>query len=475
MRPASPLTVALALVLAPACGDDKGASSDTAATESTAATQASAGSTGEGTGTTGAGADVTWYQDVRPIIASHCWTCHSQEGALSFSLEEYSAAQAWSPLMVEKIEGSEATPYYMPPFFARESASCTPALPWRDDPRLDAAEIETIRAWVDGGAAEGDPATAAEIPPWGPEVLSGDTVTKITSAGYSLAASVKEDQYRCFSLDPALAAKSWITGLQVDPGDPSVVHHVVLFSDPTGASAAKAAGEGSYSCFGGAGVPDSSVLYAWAPGGNPLEIPDGAGIPVEPGQRVVMQVHYHPTGEAATDKTGLSVRWSSQKPAREALMAIIGGVVAGQTNSSEWEDPPFLIPAGAKDHVETWRETLSVPFGDIRIWSIFPHMHLVGTSIEVTLEHQGAEACIAPLPKWDFDWQRTYVYDGTFNELPRVYDGDVMKVRCTYNNSLDNPVLAQALAVEGIDAPSDVGVGEDTLDEMCVAIVGIMY
>jgi hypothetical protein len=484
------LALTLACVVAPACGDDGAASSATASTTGTSATTGGSATTtgGEATSnssaetgasdtatTTAGGAEVTWYQDVRPIVAERCWACHSAEGALSFSLEEYDVAQQFGALMLEKIIGSDSPPFYMPPFLAREYESCTPEVPWRDDPRLSDDEIATIQAWVDAGKPEGDPADAAPVPDWQPEVLSGDSIATIDSAGYSLGADVKDDQYRCFSLGTDLDAPVWLTGLQVNPGDPAVVHHVVLFSDPSGASEAKAEGEGSYPCFGGAGVPESSVLYAWAPGGNPLELPADAGIPLQPGERVVMQVHYHPTGEATTDKTSLTVRWTDTKPAREALMAIIGGVHVSQANSNSWDDPPFMIPAGADDHVETWRETLDVPPADIRIWSVFPHMHLVGQSMEITLEHQGDEACLAPMPHWDFDWQRTYVYDAPFSELPRVYDGDVLKVRCTYNNSLSNPGLAKALAEEGIAAPIDMQVGEDTLDEMCVAIVGIMY
>ncbi len=472
-RSSSPLPLPLLLaagLVGTSCGDD-----GPAATATESATTATESSSGAGETTTAGAADVTWYQHVQPIIAEHCWACHSAEGALSFSLESYETAKSFSALMLEKIEGSDGAPYFMPPFLARETESCTPTAPWRDDPRLSDEEIAIVRDWTEAGAPEGDPTDAAELPPWMPETLEGEIVTTLESEGFTIGADVKDDQYRCFSLDPKLDKTSWITGLQVKPGDPAVVHHVVLFSDPDGASAAKAGDDGSYPCFGGADVPNSSVLYAWAPGGNPLELPDGAGIPVEPGQNVVMQVHYHPSGAATTDATALSVRWSETQPQRQAIMAIIGGVSPGQANSPSWADPPFKVPAGAADHVETWEETIALPPGDVRIWSIFPHMHLVGTSIEVTIEHAGAVSCLAPLPRWDFDWQRTYIYDAPFAELPRVHDGDIIRIRCTYDNSTGNAALVKALAAEGIAEPQDMTVGEDTLDEMCVGIIGVMY
>ena len=40
------------------------------------------------------------------------------------------------------------------------------------------------------------------------------------------------DDYRCFLLDPGLTAKSVVTGINVLPGNPDVVHHVILFRVP---------------------------------------------------------------------------------------------------------------------------------------------------------------------------------------------------------------------------------------------------
>jgi len=472
--------LALPLTLLLACGDDGKASTGATATEggSTAgSTAAATGSTGStDTSTTGGAPAVTWYQDIQPIVAGHCWACHSPEGGIAFDLTGYEAAAAWSAQMLAKIEGTDAPSFFMPPWGARETATCAPKLAWKDDVRLNQDEHDLVAAWVADGAPAGDPATAAPLPPWMPEELAGGTVTQHAIAGYTIPAGDTSDHYACFSIDPALTGDRWITGLQVLPDNDAVVHHVVLFSDPSGAGADKAAMNGSYPCFGGAGVPDSDVLYAWAPGGNPLELPAESGIPVEAGQKIIMQIHYHPTGKEEKDASVLALRWTDQQPAHLAAMAVLGGVSITQANASQWQDPPFMIPAGAKGHREDWTEELDIPLGlDIRIWSIFPHMHLVGTSIESTLTHQGAESCLAAIPRWDFNWQRTYVYDVPFEQLPRAYGGDTLAIRCTYDNSMDNPLLARALEGEGKGAPADVVVGENTFDEMCTVIVGFLY
>lgn len=471
------LVLALPSLALVGCGDGAKDPTQGSATETSSASASSSDGDTDGAGsTTSAAMPVTWYQDIQPIVAGHCWGCHNAEGGLSFSFQDYALAAPWAPLMLTKIVGDSAPPFFMPPWSARESDTCAPPLPWKDDSRLSADEIALIEAWIADGTPEGDPASAAPLPPWKPEELTGDQVATLPSAGYTLAAGAKVDEYRCFSLDPGITGDRWITGLQVEPGNDKIVHHVVLFGDPEGESAALADADGSYPCFGGSNIANSQPLYAWAPGGNPLELPESVGIPVPAGARLVMQVHYHPTGQEESDATALRLRWTDQKPAHEALMAIIGGVLPSQTFSSNWDDPPFQVPAGAKDHVEVWRETIDLPLGlDLRIWSIFPHMHLVGVRMDVRIERAGESICLGELPHWDFDWQRTYAFDAPYSALPRVQDGDQVVVRCVYDNTMANTSLAKALTEEGIPAPMDTGVGEATFDEMCVAIIGVSY
>ena len=53
------------------------------------------------------------------------------------------------------------------------------------------------------------------------------------------------DDYRCFLLDPELDEDVWLTGSNVLPGNPNVVHHVILFkipADAVGEAEAKDAG-----------------------------------------------------------------------------------------------------------------------------------------------------------------------------------------------------------------------------------------
>jgi hypothetical protein len=55
-----------------------------------------------------------------------------------------------------------------------------------------------------------------------------------------------------------------------------------------------------------------------------------------------------------------------------------------------------------------------------------------------------------------------------------VQGGDILRMRCTYDNTLDNPFVADALSSMGMTTPGDVFLGEETLDEMCLAVFPIV-
>ena len=93
----------------------------------------------------------TWHGAVRPILDRSCVSCHDASGGPSgISLASYADARTWREAIgVAVAEGT------MPPWLAEDG--CTDYL---DDYSLSPGARETLLAWVDAGAPEGDPATA---------------------------------------------------------------------------------------------------------------------------------------------------------------------------------------------------------------------------------------------------------------------------------------------------------------------------
>jgi hypothetical protein len=89
---------------------------------------------------------ITFSKEISRLIYKRCATCH-HEGGSAFSLMTYDEARPWAKAIKE-----EALERRMPPWEAIKGFG-----EFRDDRGLTQEELETISAWVEGGAPEGDP------------------------------------------------------------------------------------------------------------------------------------------------------------------------------------------------------------------------------------------------------------------------------------------------------------------------------
>jgi len=411
----------------------------------------------------------TWHRDIAPIVAGHCTGCHQAGGAAPFALDEPSKAQRYAELMLAAIEEDR-----MPPWGARETSECTPPNPWLHDLRLDAEEKQRVAAWVAAGTPEGDPTMAP--PPVEPVSMALSAPDGLFEAP-AFTTSGDRDQYECLVIDPGLKQDVWVTGSQLIPGDARVVHHALIWVDPSGASEGRAGEDGHYPCFGGVGVAGAQLLWTWAPGQLPMQTPEGVGIKVPAGARLVLSTHYHPVrDEAVTDRSRYALRWTTTRPEYEAGIRLIGnagtaakGLLPGPGDRGS--APEFRIPAGASGHTESMKIPLDGKGYSGRIWAIGTHMHYLGTDMKVELEGDDRR-CLLQTPAWDFAWQMVYRYDAPLEDLPRFEAGDMFQLRCTYDNTTRNPGVRAMLADLGVEEPVDVTLGEETRDEMCLALVG---
>jgi hypothetical protein len=421
----------------------------------------------------------TWHQDVAPIVAAHCMGCHQSGGIGPFDLTTYDAASENAGNMIDKIVKGE-----MPPFDAREESDCTPRFGWKDDPRLSAHDIQTIQNWITDGTPEGTPQA---LPPLPKLELPG--ITQTLKPVVPFTASGTRDQFVCYVLDPKAVNGAWLTGLQVRPGNDLVVHHVVVTELMPGAEHDQIVadhGIGKPWDCSQTGTPGAFVVNIWTPGNEPMQTADDLAVPVLANAKLVMNIHYHPAGtDAAPDSTEIDLRTSTKWPSKMYFVAGFGNEFKAPTLLADPDDrlasiPEFRIPANAADHNEHMRITIPAlgDLQDVRLYSVNPHMHMVGTHISAKLERPAArgndpqQECVAN-GKWNFDWQRTYIYDAPLDQLPSVAEGDVLDLQCKWDNTMANPFVQRALADAGLGAPIDINLGEQSLDEMCLEIFGI--
>ncbi len=418
----------------------------------------------------------TWHQDIAPVVHASCVGCHA-DGALAFDLTDPEQARALAESMATAVESRA-----MPPWGQAED-SCTPPHGFQNDIRLSDDELALFRAWADVGAPLGNPDTAADLHVPEPATLADADQTLAPEVPYVTEGLA--DEFICFVLDPELDDTRWLTGLEVVPGNAEVVHHALVYTDPTGQGARRANDDGWYPCFGSPGFDNTSLVGAWAPGAPPIESPEGSGTRLEAGTGLVVQVHYHPQGDAAApDQTAIRLRWTDTEPALRSELLLIGnqssrdeGLRPGPNDRTD--NPEFRIPAETAGHTETMVSPLNWWVrGDISVYLVASHMHYIGTdmTIEVT---DGADddspECLLGTPHYDFEWQRFYTYDAPVSELPTITRNQYLRLTCTYDNTLDHPGTRAAMADAGLDAPVDVYLGDEALDEMCIAVIGAVY
>jgi len=373
----------------------------------------------------------------------------------------------------------------MPPFFAEESEVCPNPWGWQHDPRLSAEDEQLIAEWAAEGGPIGDPADPATVPPPPSRDLEDADVTVFPAGKWTTVPFGEvEDQFMCFSIVPGITEEKWLEALQVVPDNLAVVHHVLMGIDLTGASAAEADQDGIYDCFGAFGV-EAEFVGGWVPGSSPIEFPAYSGLRVPPEARIVLQMHYHMAEEAQQDGTGVALRWADSTPVREATLGLVGnsgeqfgdgtGLQPGPNDQAGVE---FFVPAGAHGHTETM---MYRPWDDspreVQVFLVANHMHYVGVDMRLWVERgnqspSADDACLLHTPSWDFDWQQFYFYDASNQQAPTIYPGDKLWLQCSFDNTMENPGVARALDEAGEDGPLDVRLGEGSLDEMCIAVIG---
>ena len=383
--------------------------------------------------------DYTWHTDIRPLIESSCSSCHTAGGVGNFSLETYEDVALLKEQVADAVFERR-----MPPWKAVDG--CTD---YRDDISLSDDQIDMLVAWVENGAEEGDPANTRQGN--APPTVGLDRVDLSLSLPLPYEVNTeKTDDYRCFPVEWPVEEDSYVTGYVVNPGRPDLVHHLIAYIVPASYAGALAEleaedGRPGYECFGGPGPinqADAAWLGAWAPGAAQGPLPNGLGLRMNAGDVLVLQMHYNSaSGATGADQSSIDFTLENEvertgwiQPFTNIAWVLGGGmdIPAGETGVSH----SYEVPAPR-----------SLVFHTANL-----HMHTRGVSGRMAVDRvDGTEECLIEIEDWDFDWQRTYVFDE-----PKTFDeGDLWKLECSWDNLTDK----------------DMDWGDGTGDEMCLGTV----
>jgi len=104
--------------------------------------------------------EVTFSEDIAPILYENCVKCHRAGGVAPMSLTSYTEARPWAPVIKYKT-GLRDKMGTMPPYYLERGVGIQHV---KDDERLSEEQLQLIAYWADNGAPEGDPENLPALP-----------------------------------------------------------------------------------------------------------------------------------------------------------------------------------------------------------------------------------------------------------------------------------------------------------------------
>jgi hypothetical protein len=446
---------------------------------------------------------VTFNKDVLPILRENCQECHRPSGIAPMSLMTYESVRPWARAIKTAVISKQ-----MPPWFAESHD-----VEFRNAPKMTQANRNTLAAWVDTGAREGN---AADLPHSSPRWVDGWRIQPDVVVSMPVAYQVPAKgpgEIRAFSIPNPFKEDTWVDSIEIRPGDPSVVHHVIMQvpvpAVPATTPAASAAtcgnclldlpdneddllaylttlaklrgGDGSgvtlhidgFPADGanrsGSGGAYSGGLTAarirerqtgrgafttmeaiYAPGSQPLDFRYTDSAKLIPaGAPIRLEVHYTPNGTATSDKTMIGFT-VAKSPAQRRF------VIMAPEHLVDTRKP---IPAGAS----SWETTGELTFEqDADLVWFMPHMHLRGKDMTYRLIHPDGREETVLQAAFNFNWQLGY----ELAKPIKVTKGTRMIVTAHHDNSANN----------GMNPAPEMAVnwGEMTSEEMMLPWFGVV-
>ena len=412
---------------------------------------------------------VTFNKDVLPILQNNCQTCHRPGSVAPMSFLTYESTRPWAKAIKAAVISRQMPPWFADPHYGE----------FRNAPKLTQTEIHTLAAWADGGAREGDPQDKPADRQWADGWRIQPDVVVSMQEPYFVAAK-GTGEIRQFMIPSPFKEDTWVTSIEIRPGNPSVVHHVIVQVPEQngvqgilvkkadckdcaqgvalqqavlvqGNGPAPPQGEVRTAVFrvdagqlgnpnlpGGGSYSDilakmeerrtgrgafTTMEAVYAPGSSPLDFrfTDSAKL-IKGGKPIRIEVHYTPNGKETTDKTMVGFTLAKAPAQRRFVVMAPEHLV----------DPRKPIPAGESN----WETNGVLTFDqDAELVWFMPHMHLRGKDMSFRLIYPDGREETVLSAKFNFNWQLGY----EVKEPIKVSKGTKMVVTAHHDNSANNP------------------------------------
>jgi|SRR5579862_6055133 len=376
----------------------------------------------------------TFSHDVAPILYKRCTSCHSDRSVAPFSLVGYDNAKKYAATIAAVTSAGIMPPWKAAPDYGE----------FRNVAILTSTEKETLQRWADSGAPLGDPKEAPVAAQASDGWLLGKPDLVVTTKKPVKIPAEGRDFYRDYLIDPNIKKPTWVRAVEFRPSGKNTVHHVIpsLIKADEAAKLLKVKPDfdEGWDQSSLKGIKPYNSLGMWSTGAPPFECPDGTAFLVNPGDQIVLDMHYKTTGKPELEQTQVGLYFLPEKPKEEMTLLTVAS------------DDIYLDPGVARMRFYTHERVEK----DTTIFAVWPHMHFLGKTFKAWVKYpSGYGKPLVCIRDWDPDWQLVYY----LKEPMRVPEGSTIYVTGTYDNTSANPRNPH-------EVPQIVESGPSSKDEM---------
>ena len=372
--------------------------------------------------------NVSYVNDVAPIMQAKCVECHQPNGIAPEMLywNSYQQVKNFAPMIREAIRTDR-----MPPFDADSHYRA-----FANNENLTEKEVKTLVSWIDAGAPSdlgeaADPLKAAaagreEWPLGKPDLVVDIPAYDVPAAGVV--------DYQIPAVASPLTEGKWLKATTFKAGNRQGVHHILAGWLPKMPA-------------NGRGFDWNISMGGYAVGSESNLAPEKWATWIPAGGAISFQMHYTPIGKAFTDNSKIAFYFSKEDPELVKRQIVI-------------VDPSITI----QPNQARWHETAYVQFpADVQITASLVHAHYRGYASKLTAIYpDGKEEVILNMPHYDFNWQREYIYKDLI-ELPA---GTKLVADYWYDNSKNNKALYGDNTKTRTNPDQEVVWGDQSFEEM---------
>lgn len=336
--------------------------------------------------------NANFYEHILPIFQEKCFGCH-EKGKHFFLFDTYSKVRAKATMLSYVIEKN-----IMPPWPADDSYQS-----YKHSRALSQAESKLILDWFNDGLLEGE---KKKLKKKSKDNVKPSKLLTITTPSIFLPVN-ERDTFILFEIPFSFNRGYSINQLRFKSSVLNYIHHINLF-----------VGSGLK------GLQNADFVFGYAPGMEQQEFSKGQGFKLRKTGILSGDIHIPPISKPL--KLDLQVQLKPISGEIEYPLFFLGNQGFTLVNLSQ-----LLLPKDSVIKVEGWM----IQKEAVYLTHIMPHMHLLGTEIEVWAEDSiGARIPLVRINKWLFQWQNFY----EFSTPIYIPAKSKIWVNATYHNTVNN-------------------------------------